>query len=126
MRARHVQSKEQQGGHGVIRRAGIGLIIGVLLLASVATASGECAWILWDEELRCAGDDCFTRTTLRASASGYEQCEKRRAEAVTNLYALTDSASASNVVRLTVTNHGDTTVRTIHYKTGGALGERHR
>src|SRR5438309_6822770 len=50
------------------------LIVVLLLLASVCTASAECAWVLWFESL----NQGQTGLVLRSAWPTYEQCEAER------------------------------------------------
>jgi hypothetical protein len=60
----------------VTRRAS--LVVVLLLLASVGTASGECAWVLWSQLMvsgRSLGD---AQWEIRTAWNTREDCEKRQ------------------------------------------------
>ena len=55
------------------------LVVLLLLLASVGTASAECAWVLWQEYGELPGT-ATKLSPLAAYSGGEVQCEEKRRE----------------------------------------------
>jgi len=86
-------------GRQTMKQLAPGSLIVALLLASLGTASAECAWVLWTREIAVSASfiDEKAWQILRAIPT-YDACESAQAKTIKNIeasYARRDGARAS-------------------------------
>ena len=100
-----------------LRRAAV--IAGMFLLAWAATASAECAWVLWTSHLEIRGGEITeTSWAVKEASPTLSDCKKRAISEIEDLVKTLKSRGISYSVKETIVVYGDA-------RTGHAVSSDH-